>query len=455
MSPPLKLYPFQQDTIDRLRDVRSVLIGDDMGLGKTIQGIALDLARREAQEKWHKGKTLVVAPLGVVETWAEQIRKWSNLSVMTIDRRNRTPFLESAMLGEYDIYVTHWPSLRLMPDLARIPWFHVIADEVHNLQNRKTKQSIALKQIPTVFKTGMSGTPAFDKPDDLWSVLNWLYPTFWTSYWNYFDRYVLWVDYNGYKTIVGVANEEELQMQMRGFYIRRRKEEVLHDLPDIIGPTRHYIDLTPKQRRAYNNMRDNMLAWIGEREDEPVNASVVIAQLTRLQQFACAHATFDDEGRMILSDPSSKIDAVMDIIQSAGKQVVVFSQFSQAIELLTKRLKTNKITYGRYVGASSSKERRESVAGFASGKLQVFAATLSAGGTGLDGLQVADTLVFIDRSWSASVNNQAIGRLWRMGQKNAVNVIDIVAANTIDAKRMDQVEMQWGWILKLLGEEDA
>lgn len=473
----LQLYPFQQYTIDRLKDVRSSLIGDDMGLGKTIQGIALDIERRKMSDEWEKGKTLVLTPLGVVNTWKKQFEKWSNLKVIAINNRDRLPFEEAVLFGTHDVYVMHWDALRLMPILAQQKWFHVIGDEIHKIQNRKTKVTLSLKDIEATFKTGLSGTPAYDKPDDLWSVLNWLYPTYWTSYWSYFDKHVLWVDYNGYKQIIGVANQEDLQHKMRGFYIRRKKEEVLTDLPDKYHSEK-FVDLTPKQRRAYNQMRDSMLSWVGEHEDKPVSAPVVIAQLTRLQQFASAHATFVTEYQSVrgpdgewllnedgtrykapvdvlrLADPSSKIDAAMEILDSTNRQVVFFSQFSQVIDLLCKRLETAGIPHGKYTGATNAKDRELIVDGFKAGKLKVFAGTLGAGGTGLDGLQVADTIVFFDRAWSHSVNDQAIGRLHRIGQKNAVHVIDLIATGTIERKRIEKIQMEWQWIRELLGEEE-
>lgn len=489
----LQLYPFQQYTIDRLKDVRSSLIGDDMGLGKTIQGIALDVERRKMSSEWEKGKTLVITPLGVIPSWKKQFEAWTNLKVITINNRNRLPFEEAVLFGTHDVYIMHWDALRLMPILAEQKWFHIIGDEIHKIQNRKTKVTLSLKEIEATFKTGLSGTPAYDKPDDLWSVLNWLYPTYWTSYWKYFDHHVLWVDYNGYKQVIGVANQQELQEKMRGFYIRRKKEEVLTDLPDKYH-TERFVDLTPKQRRAYNQMRDSMLAWVGENEDKPVNASVVVAQLTRLQQFASAHATFvtehkakklgtdveialarkqgilvNDQGWIVdeagnkvqypidvlkLADPSSKIDAAMEILDSTHRQVVFFSQFSQVIDLFCERLKAQGIPHGKYTGATGAKDRESIVNNFKSGKLRVFAGTLGAGGTGLDGLQVADTIVFFDRAWSHSTNEQAIARLHRIGQKNAVHVIDLIATGTIERKRIEKINLEWEWIRELLGEED-
>jgi SNF2 family DNA or RNA helicase len=260
--------------------------------------------------------------------------------------------------------------------------------------------------------------------------------------------------------------------------------------------TEKLVDLTPKQRRAYNQMRDSMLSWVGENEDKPVAAPQVVAQLTRLQQFAAAHGevitehkpkkvdpkipkTLDnlwmqnytsdrqnyiidmetceqvlfESTRMILADPSSKIDAALEILESTHKPVVFFSQFSQVIDLFCARLEKHGISYGKYTGSTPNSERTNIIEQFQAGQLRVFAATLGAGGTGIDGLQLAtDTCVFFDRSWSHSTNEQAIGRLHRIGQKSAVQVIDLIATGTIERKRIQKIQLEWEWIRALLGE---
>ncbi|HEY9661620.1 MAG TPA: DEAD/DEAH box helicase, partial [Allocoleopsis sp.] len=314
------------------------------------------------------------------------------------------------------------------------------------------------------------GTPAFDKPDDLWSILNWLYPRFWNSYWEYYNTHIMFTSYNGFKQIVGVANPEKLHREMAQFYIRRRKEEVLTDLPEKYY-TEITVELTPKQRRAYDAMKNDMLSWIGTHESEPVAAPVVIAQLTRLQQFALAHAELTKkkvtridettgqkydafEEKMILAEPSSKLDAVMDIIDSLdGKQVVIFSQFAQVIELIASRLAKKGITCGKFIGATPADERGRIISDFQAGKIQVFAGTIAAGGVGIT-LTAADTVIFTDRAWSNALNLQAEDRLHRIGQKNAVQVIDIIAAKTIDAKRISVIQQKWAWVKRLIGDTD-
>jgi SNF2 family DNA or RNA helicase len=447
----MQLFPFQAEAVIKLTPIGSALIGDDMGLGKTHEAIALDLARR-AQFPQLKLKTLIVCPLAMVSSWTKAWFQWSpDLRILPINNKDRSYFLDALYDDFHDVYICHWPVLRLLPELKDVKWFHIIADEAHAIQNRKSKQSEHLKAIPTGYKTALTGTPAFDKPDDLWSILNWLYPRVWSSYWAYFNNHIMFSNLNGYRTILGVNNPEKLQADMSHFYVRRRKEEVLKDLPEKYY-TEVRVDLHDKQRRAYNSMKNDMLAWIGQQEHLPVVAPVVIAQLTRLQQFACAFAEWDeDKQKMFLSEPSSKLDAVMEIIESTNQQVVVFSQFAQVIKLLAARLEKKGITCGKFIGATPAYERSKIISDFQDGKIQVFAGTIAAGGVGIT-LTAASTVIFTDRSWSNALNLQAEDRLHRIGQKSAVQVIDIIADGTIDAKRIKVIQQKWSWIKRLIGD---
>lgn len=253
---------------------------------------------------------------------------------------------------------------------------------------------------------------------------------------------------------------------MSGFYIRRRKEHVLKELPDKYY-TDIEVDLSPQQARAYESMRRDMIAWVGEHEHEAVATSEVIAQLVRLQQFACAYGEMvetkirsRDTGeettvqKLKLTEPSTKIDAVIEIIRNnpPNKQFVIFSQFSQVIKILEKRLADAGISYGIYIGETPADERSRIIDDFQNGLIQIFASTISAGGVGIT-LTASDTAIFIDRSWSPSINRQAEDRLHRITQKNAVHVIDILAKQTIDAKRIQQILQKWSWIRQLIGDD--
>lgn len=506
-----KLYKFQQESIDRFmnHDCACVLLGDDMGLGKTVQAIVLDKERRAkytaAFHERYKGKamTLVVAPLSTLGAWKEHFDEWQpSLRVTVINPKYRERFVQDALHGKYDVFICHWESLRLMPELAsKIMWFNIISDEVHRAKNRDAQQTKALKALHTEYKMGCSGTAADNQPQDFWSVANWLWPSVFSSYWRYYNRHVISKHHtvgicqadgcfaqhkNSFKEILGVANVEEIHQAMGWSYLRRLKEDVLKELPDKYY-TNVFVDLHPQQRRAYEAMREDMLAWVGQHEEEPLAAPVVIAQLTRLQQFAVAFGELQtntkrhwveeqveildeetgegtgefkdvktlrefEETRLKLTDPSAKLDAVMDIIQdNPSQQIVVFAQSRQVIQMLAARLEAKKIPTGVLIGGLTPEERTRIVADFQAHRTRVFAGTIKAGGEGIT-LTASSTVIFIDRAWSPSANRQAEDRCHRIGQPSAVQIINIIANNTIDRERLEKIDLKWSWLRELLGD---
>lgn len=523
------LRNFQQEAVDKFIDVKSVLIGDDMGLGKTVEAIDLDWQRRlkGSDRPYSTGgfkhrPTLILTKMSVVSEW-EAHYAWMlpHLRVWCLDPKDRPSFLKAVRDKEADVYIMHWDALRLLMDprkdpnktMLRTPWFHVIGDEIQAIKSRKAKVTRALKALRTEYKTGLSGTPADNKPHDLWSILNWLYPNNFRSYWNFYKAYVEYEvdEEHGYHKVTGVRNAEHLHKQMRPFYIRRRKEEVLDDLPDKYYNT-VWVDLAPAQRRAYDQMRKKQLAWVGVQEDKPVAAPVVVTQLLRLQQFACAaidiegpfrkrkkskeydpqavvaflqtrfdaqvwpdqldgylkknpeqaealpqdrryHKWFEvDVYKYVMVDPSTKLDAAMEIIEDSNEPLVFFSWFKPMINMFGERLKKAGISYCLLTGDTPQHERKQMIKDFQAGKIKVFAGTIAAGGVGIT-LHRSSHVLFFDRAWSPSLNRQAEDRCHRIGQKNAVQVTDIMARNTIDLGRAQQIEMKWTWLQMILGDK--
>lgn len=810
-------------------------------------------------------QTLVVCPKSVIPVWsaayAELFPGAKVYDVVADNPASRELFTKAALKGTHHIYVTHWESLRFLvgnaskPGIEKVKWFHIIADECHRAKSRKAQQTQALKRIPAFAKTAMSGTAADDKPQDIWSVLNWLHPKRYSSYWRFFNRHIVQKEEyaaNGrpFKKMIGVAEVEEFLQEIEPFYVRRLKEEVLPDLPDKYY-SKITVPLSPKQRTAYDAMRaqpldevvltpqgwqkmgdlsvgdfvigsdgkptevlgvypqglkevyrihfgdgtstrctddhlwtcflpqdsgrmmrtvplsrirpmvgkytaavrmptisspvefeskglpvdpyivglwladgarseigrvqfgigddeapemvkqvqaclpsklvinrhtdinwciverdyrrgcstDNsvrrgmlslgilnlydkeryvpevykyaspkdrlavlqgyldgdgsisiknrgavygnieafstseqliddivelirslggmarksgpkvrgrgskfkeegsigwtlrftpprgivpfrlprkaklvnpegstsknrsvtsvvkegielcqcikvaatdglyvtsdyivthntdMLAWVGEQGDTPIAAPVIISQLVRLQQFACAYAKIEErwvternkkfdpslpeeefissesiidnasnakrnwktrkflKAFLLLDEPSSKLDAMMDLLEdNPHEQFVVFSQSKQVINLLAKRLANVGISHGILTGDTKQEDRGSLVEDFQAGELKVFAGTMSAGGVGIT-LTASSKVVFLDRSWSPSINRQAEDRLHRAGQKNAVQVIDIIAENTIDLGRLQRIELKWAFLRYMLGDK--
>lgn len=468
------LLPFQEQDARHLLDRRSILIANEMGTGKTYEAIALDLARRAVVPPTDKTftPTLVVAPLTILETtWGMHYERLApHLKVCVIDPKARGKFIRDLQEQASDVYIMHWDALRILAPknkpgpLKDVVWFHVIADEAHRAKNRKAQQTQSLKSLKTAWKTALTGTPVMNYPQDLWSILNWLYPQQWRGYWDFYEKYVNYklVYPANYRVPLGPKNEAHLREQIRPYFTRRTKEEVLPDLPEKYY-TEIEVELGPKQRKAYDEMKKDMIAWLETQETDaeglltPLAAQVVIAQLTRLQQFSIAYAeieethTEDGVSRVVnLVDPSAKIDALMQIIEdNPDEPIVIFSRFRKAIALVERRLDAGAIPYVRITGDDSGEDRRHAVDRFQQGSVHVFLGTIGAGSEGIT-LTRSSTVVFIDRDWTPARNAQAEDRLHRIGQENAVQVIDIMAKRTVDQMHHQKLEMKKEWIRRMI-----
>jgi SNF2 family DNA or RNA helicase len=456
----MPLWEHQQEEITRLSTQPRVLIGWQMGTGKTLAAVERDLRlRRDAPDMVGRGSkpTLVVAPLNTHDSWKETFEENTDLRVRVVDRKARSLLLK----GDGDVYILHYEALRLMPDLQG-KFGHGIFDECHKLKNRNTKQTKAAKRLGIPLLTDMSGTPVTDRPQDFWSVLNHLKPSIYSSYWKFYHRFV---DYEivypqGYHKTVGPARAwtTEGLPAIREFYSRVLKEDVL-DLPPKTY-TQIFVDLLPQQRKQYEQMKKDMLVWLENvhkknGDEKPLPAAAVVAQLQRLQMFALGTAYLNDVGKVVLEDPSSKVDAVMELLEdNPDEQFVIFSQFKGPLRILKSRFKAAGITYGSFTGEDADKVRKIHKRRFIEGTSRVLLGTVGSGGIGVDGLQHACcTVVFLDRDWSPAVNSQAEDRLHRGGQTRTVQVIDIIARNTVDLGRRARIELKASWVRKMLGDE--
>lgn len=418
------------------------------------------------------------------------------VDVVTIDRKNRGKFLKAIQEKRGDVFLMHWDALRLIPELTKLQFHCIIADEVHRASNREAQSTRALKSLHTNHKLAMSGTASGDQPQNLWSIVNWLWPSYYTSYWKFRRHYCIEEpQYDkegnkaGYSKIVGVKNQQGLANEMRPWYIRHLKRETCceHHPDGVMSwlPEKTYdkvwVDMSPTQKKFYDQMRKEMVSWVNKHEDTPLVAQIVVVQLVRLQQMALAtpevyeilvqakdketgEKLYNKDGtptmitvqKVKLIAPSSKIDAAKEIIKDhEGKQFVVFSASKQACYLAEAAFKNAKppITCEVLSGDTSQAQREGMVKRFNAGAYQVFIGVIQAAAEGIDGLQHStDTAIFLDRSWSTVKNKQAEDRLHRDGQKNTVSIIDIMARNTLDFGRHQRLETKWSWIRTILGD---
>lgn len=495
---PFTLMPFQQELVDKLGDpsIPARLIADEMGCGKTYEALAIEKRLRDAH-RGNKMRTLIVAPWSVHEMWRRKIIELLDADpsdIAVIDRKKRTAFLRAAQLGRCKWYIIHYEGLRLkdMQPLQRILWFHIIADEIHRVKSPKALQTKAFKLLKAQFKTGASGSIAEDKPQDFWMPLHWARPDLFPNVstkdptkkfvkdyceTEEFPGRVLYnsdgsekvdpetgdVLHQMHHRVIGMRQDRlrEFHELIAPFYMRRLKEDVL-DLPEkYFSPIN--VELYPSQRKVYDSLRKDFLAWIGEHENEKLEVPSVLGRLIRLQQAALASLMFYDTGKVDkrgepimkvqLREPSAKLDSFMDWAEDVKSPVVVFSQSRGMIELTAARLGAAGARIGVYTGSTPDVVRQQVVDNFSAGKLDFFLGTIKAGGEGVDGLQQASsTEVFFDRAWGPFRNKQAEDRLHRQGQKNPVQVVDFFAPRTVDAKVRQTNISKWKQLRQVLGD---
>jgi SNF2 family DNA or RNA helicase len=438
-----RLYPYQRAGVDFLVRHPHSLLADDMGLGKTVQSISA------VHEGWYRdleeapsaeARRLVIAPRAMQGTWQREIRQWADEDAVIVDGAN--PAKRRKQLGDPAPWVIiNWEKLRtsLHDDLLEIEWLAIIADEAHRAKNRKAKQTRGLWALHAPVQLALTGTPIMNEPGELWSILKWLYPTDYKSYWRFANAYT--ESYEAYfgrrktRVVTGVKNADALRFELANKMVRRVKTEVL-DLPEktkqIIS-----VDMHPAQKKLYAEVENQLVVEIkqavaaGEVNEDALadfnetgdvrKLALVIpngaARVTRLRQVASSPAVLGDGE----DDVSGKYDAVVETIDdNRHKPHVVFCWFKEATELVAARLRRRNLRAQALNGDTPDAEREDLVRRFQEGDLDVLVMTIATG----------------EEDWTPAINQQAEDRLHRIGQANNVLILCYRAKGTVDTGKV-------------------
>lgn len=433
-------YGYQQTGVGFLKLAGSALLADEPGLGKTRQAI-LSLEEQDYP-------VLVVCPKTLLYTWEEEWKKWSpqrTVAVVTGTAEKKRQILQS----KSDVYVLNYEALRTLSRLApygsirltveeRVPqclnlitFGTVIADEAHRTKDPKAKQTRALWAVGHAAnrRIALTGTPVANSPLDLWSLLHFLSPDEWRSRSAFIDRYCqtsanFWGGLEVQSLRSDTAAEFDRIFQPR--FLRRQKCEVLTQLPPKTYQTR-WVSMTPPQQKTYNKLQKEMLAEV---EGGTIAAFDSLGKTIRLIQAASSTLAVAGE-TVTVSNPSCKIDALLELVDEVQQPMVVFAVSRKLIELTAAECTKKGISHVLITGGQTARERAEAVSTFQNGGATLALATMGAGGEGIT-LTKASTVVFLQRSWSLVQNLQAEDRLHRVGQTDTVNVIDVVTRDSIE-----------------------
>lgn len=408
----------------------SGILADDMGIGKTIQVITL-----LEDEKLHNPDSisLVVCPSSLLLNWQSEIDKFSKtLTSILITGSSDERKLLIKNCRDYDIVITSYDYLkRDIDEYDDLLFKYQIIDEAQYIKNHNTKNAISVKQIQAVHRFALTGTPIENSLAELWSIFDFLMPGYLYTY-SYFKKV--------YEQPIVKENDmvtlKELKRMVEPFILRRVKKDVLKELPEKVENTM-LIELDDETRKLYMAnvalIKDDLNKSFQNKGFE--NSKIMIlSMLTRLRQLCCDPRLLYENYEGI----GNKISACMEFIgtcRESGKKVLLFSQFTSLLSLLEKELVKQDIPYYLLKGSTPKVQRQQLVNSFNNDDTPVFLISLKAGGTGLN-LTSAEVVIHFDPWWNISAQNQATDRAYRIGQHNNVQVVKLIAKDTIEEKIM-------------------
>lgn len=394
-------------------------LADDMGLGKTVQTIAFLLAHA------HEGPALVVAPASVVPNWKSEIARFApSLSVYNLNEYfERSSVVEQAKAGEV-IIATYGLMVPAQDIITSREWNTVCLDEAHNIKNRGTKTSAACMLLQARYRLILTGTPVQNHLGELWNLFQFINTGLLGTYEQFHQKYILPIE-----NLQDTDRQQQLQALVSPFMLRRTKQAVAKELPDKTE-INISVELTDDEMAFYEVIRREAEQKVREEGEQlSVNA---LAELTKLRRTACSAE---------LTNPawfegSSKVNAFMELVQNiveSGHSVLVFSQFTSFLSIVSRALKEAHLPHLYLDGSIAMKQREQLVNDFQKGKSPIFLISLKAGGVGLN-LTAANYVIHLDPWWNPAIEQQATDRAYRIGQTQAVTVYHLVSHHTIEEK---------------------
>ncbi|RUR39721.1 DEAD/DEAH box helicase [Clostridium perfringens] len=436
-----ELRPYQKEGFKWINEITDLgfggVLADDMGLGKTLQIIAFLLSQK-------KSKSIVVVPTSVIYNWMDEFEKFApsiRVGLVHGSKSKRDRVLRDFKRGlgikveeenlkekyyeKYDVLLTTYGTLKNDEKAyENLSFDYCIIDEAQNIKNPAAQATLSVKNIKSRCNIALTGTPIENNLMELWSIFDFVMPGYLFTKERFRERFIL-----------DESNLSELKSLITPFILRRLKEDVLSELPEKLEK-KYLVEMKGKQKQLYsfyvkaikNELNENKVY-----EKSGKNKINLFAYLTKLREICL-------DPSIVVPDykgESSKLTVVKEIVKDAsesGKKILLFSQFTSVLKKIEEDFKKEDISYLYLDGGTSAKERVERVKKFnEDSNIKVFLISLKAGGVGLN-LTSASVVIHFDPWWNPAVEDQATDRAHRFGQENKVEVIKLVAKDTIEEK---------------------
>lgn len=434
-----KLFPYQQTGVLFAATAGRCILADDMGLGKTLQAIT---ANEVMRKYFHISKAVIVCPTSLKYQWKNEIIKFTgNTKICVVEGHllNRMKqYAEQAhdyFIVSYNVAGNDYEYLNEMgADL-------LILDEAQRIKNWRSKISAKIKRIKTPYAFVLTGTPVENNIEELYSLMQIVNPYLLGSLHHFLQKHQLTDEYTG--KVTGYRDLNQIGSLLSDVMLRRTKKEVLKELPSRMDKNL-LVPMTEEQMKMHNEGADTVaklvhkwrrMGFLSEEDRQRLLNNLNVMRMVCDSTFILDQST----------NFQTKLDEVQNILEEIiameGEKVVVFSQWERMTRLVAHILEEQGIGFKYLHGGVASKNREELFTSFNTDpECRVFLST-DAGGVGLN-LQAAAYIINLDIPWNPAILEQRVGRIYRLGQKKNVSVINLVAKGTIEERMLDVLQFK-------------
>jgi superfamily II DNA or RNA helicase len=440
----LTLRPYQEQGVAWLQYLRAQdlagILADDMGLGKTAQVLAHVLIEKQAGRLLVDGQArpaLVVLPTSLIANWLNEVARVApGLRALALQGAARTENFERIV--QHDIVFTTYPLLwRDIRVFEKQSWHLLVLDEAQMAKNAGSRTARALRRVPARHRLCVTGTPVENHLGELWTHFDLLMPGYLGDSRSFTRLWRKPIEDNG-----ETLRAQLLAQRVRPFILRRRKADVAVELPPLTEVQRP-VQLQAAQRALYESVR---LAADAQVRKALASSGFAGSQISVLDALLKLRQVCNDPRLVKGSKGSGPIEsakmalllAMLPSLVAEGRRVLVFSQFTEMLDLVHEELQAIDLPHLMLTGDTAPAARGALVREFQSATATsppVLLASLKAGGVGLN-LTAADTVIHLDPWWNPAVQAQATARAHRIGQTQPVFVYSLVVQGSIEERML-------------------
>lgn len=430
------LYSYQKEGICFAFQAGKAIIADEMGLGKTLQAIGTaELLKKEN----FITSALIICPTSLKYQWKKEIERFTDSTAIVIEGNHLTRKKQYTEKEFYKI-VSYNSVCNDIKILRRLQTDFLIMDEVQRLKNWKTQISQAARRIEADYSVVLSGTPLENKLEELYSIMQFVDQYCLGPYYQFMDQTVVTSDSG---RVIGYKNMNEVGAKMSSVLIRRRKKDVSLQLPERMDKIL-FVPLTEQQRGMHEEFQSSVAQlvykWSRTHFLSEKDRKKLLLLMSQMRMVCDSTYVLDQKSRY-----DTKVEEVMNILrnvfENGNEKVVIFSQWERMTRIIGQELDKIGIRYEYLHGGIPSANRSMLMQNFTElPESRVFLST-DAGSTGLN-LQVASILINIDLPWNPAVLEQRIARIYRIGQKRNIQIINLVASESIEERMLSTLNFK-------------